>query len=75
MLRTFRTCNSIVEFLKYEFNNKLLSGVTLLKVTPNVTLSNVTPLNIFKLNVNFNKSVVGLYYLRTFSILAKFQDD
>ena len=46
MLRTFRTCNSIVEFLKYEFNNKLLSGVTLLKVTPNVTLGNVTPLNI-----------------------------
>ena len=46
MLRTFRTCNSIVEFLKYEFNNELLSGVTLLKVTPNVTLNNVTPLNI-----------------------------
>ena len=29
MLKTYRTCNSVVEFLKYEFNNKLLSGVTL----------------------------------------------
>ena len=33
MLRTDRTYNSIVEFLKYEFDNKLLGGVTLLKVT------------------------------------------
>ena len=29
MLKIYRTCNSVVEFLKYEFNNKLLSGVTL----------------------------------------------
>ena len=33
MLRMDRTYNSIVEFLKYEFDNKLLGGVTLLKVT------------------------------------------
>ena len=33
MLRTYRTCNSMVGFSKYEFNNKLLGGVTLLKVT------------------------------------------
>ena len=35
-----RTCNSIVRFLKYEFYNKLLGGdhgVTLLRVTPGVT--------------------------------------
>ena len=31
-LKTYRTCNSIVCFSKYEFNNKLLSSVTLLKV-------------------------------------------
>ena len=37
MLRTYRTCNSMVGFLKYEFNNKLLGGVTLLRVTLSVT--------------------------------------
>ena len=37
MLRTYKTCNSIVGFSKYEFNNKLLSGVILLRVTPGVT--------------------------------------
>ena len=37
MLRTYRTCNSTVKFSKYEFYNKLLDGVTLLKVTPYVT--------------------------------------
>ena len=47
MLRTYRICNSIVRFLKYEFYNKLLGDITLLRVTPGVTLSNVTPSNIF----------------------------
>ena len=37
ILRTYRTCNSTVRFSKYEFNNKLLSGVTLFRVTPGVT--------------------------------------
>ena len=40
----------MMRFLKYEFYNKLFGGVTLLRVirvTPGVTLSNVTPLNIF----------------------------
>ena len=47
MLRTYRTYNSTVRFSKYEFNNKLLSGVTLLRVIPGVTLSNVTSTNSF----------------------------
>ena len=34
--------NLMVEFLKYEFNNNLLGGVTSFKVTPGVTLNNVT---------------------------------
>ena len=34
MLRKY---NPTVEFLKYEFNNKLLGGVILLKVTKGVT--------------------------------------
>ena len=29
MLRTYRTCNSTVEFSKYEFNNKLLTNPSL----------------------------------------------
>ena len=33
MLRTYRTCNSTVEFSKYEINNKFLGDVTLLRVT------------------------------------------
>ena len=34
MLKTYRTCNLTVGFSKYEFNNKLLNGVILLRVTP-----------------------------------------
>jgi len=34
LLRTYKTCNSTVRFSKYEFYNKLLGGVTFLKVTP-----------------------------------------
>ena len=34
MLSTYRICNSTVWLLKYKFNNKLLGGVTLLRVTP-----------------------------------------
>ena len=36
MLRTYKTWNSTVGFSKYEFDNKLLGGVTLLRVTPGV---------------------------------------
>ena len=37
MLRPYRTCNPTVTFSKYEFNNKLLDGVTFFKVTSCVT--------------------------------------
>ena len=37
MLRTYRTCNPTVEFTKYEFNNKLLGGVTIFRVLSSVT--------------------------------------
>ena len=45
LLRTYRTRNLTMRFSKYEFYNKLLGGVTLLRLTPGVILSNVTPLN------------------------------
>jgi len=44
MLKTY---NLMVEFLKYEFNNKLLDNVTLFRVVPGVTLNNITLPNIF----------------------------
>ena len=37
MLRTYRKCNSTVGFSKYEFNNKLLGGVTFFRVMSGVT--------------------------------------
>ena len=37
ILRTYRTCNPTVGFCKYEFNNKLLGGVTFFRVTSGVT--------------------------------------
>ena len=37
MLRTYRTRNSLIKFLKYEFNNKLLGGVTFFRVMLGVT--------------------------------------
>ena len=36
ILRTYKTCNPTVGFSKYEFNNKLLGGVTFLRVTLSV---------------------------------------
>ena len=32
MLRTYKTCNPMGEFSKYEFNNKIIDSITLLKV-------------------------------------------
>ena len=37
MLRAYRKCNPTVGFWKYEFNDKLLGGVTFFRVTSSVT--------------------------------------
>ena len=37
ILRTYTKCNPTVGFAKYEFNNKLLVGVTSFRVTSSVT--------------------------------------
>ena len=37
MLKTNRKCDPTVGFSKYEFNNKLLAGVTFFRVTSCVT--------------------------------------
>ena len=38
-LKTYKTCNPMMRFSKYEFNNKLFSGVILLQVILGVTLT------------------------------------
>ena len=47
MLRIDRIYNSTIRFSKFEFNNKLLSGVTLLRIASDVTW---TQLYIYMLN-------------------------
>ena len=37
MLRTYRICNSMMRFSKYEFYIKLLGSIILLRVIPGVT--------------------------------------
>ena len=37
MLRTYRKCNPMIGFSKYEFNNKLVGGVTFFRVMLGVT--------------------------------------
>ena len=36
-LKTYRTYNSTMRFSKYELYNKLLVGVTLVRVTPDIS--------------------------------------
>ena len=38
ILRTYKTCNLIVEFSNYKFYNKLLSSVILFRVIPCVNI-------------------------------------
>ena len=47
MLRIYRTYNSTVGFLKYEFNNKLLGDVILLRVTLSVTWTHLIYIYIY----------------------------
>ena len=37
MLRTYKICNSTVGFSKYEIYNKLLDGIILVRIIPDVT--------------------------------------
>ena len=47
MLRTYKICNSTVEFSKYESNNKLLDGVTLLRIILGITWTQHTHTHIY----------------------------
>ena len=72
MLRTYRSCIPMVGFSKYAFNNKLMGGVILFRVTSSVTW---TQLYTSYFDVNFDKSTVRLHYLHIFFMLTKFQCD
>ena len=72
MLRTYRKCDQMVGFSKYEFNNMLLVGVTFFRVTSSVTW---TQRYISYFDVNFHKSTVRLHYLHIFFTHTKFQGD
>ena len=54
---TYRTCNSTVRFSKYEFYNKLLGGIILLRVTCNSTVR-------FSKYEFYNKLLGGIILLR-----------
>ena len=47
ILKAHRTCNSMMGFSKYEFYNKLFGGVTLLRVTPDVTWTQIIYIYIY----------------------------
>ena len=71
-LRENRKCDPKVGLSKYEFYNKLLVRVTFFRVTSSVT--SIQP-HISTLDVNFDKSTVGLHYLPIFFMLIKFHGD
>ena len=54
-VRTYRTSNSTVWFSNFEFYEKLLGGVTLLRVTQNVTWTQ--PLLISSLKLKLKRNV------------------
>ena len=64
MLRTYRTCNSTIGFSKYEFYNKLLGGVTLLRIIPDVTW--IQPIYIYIYINTYTHTYIRtrIYYMR-----------
>ena len=70
ILRTYRTYNPTVGSSKYEFNNKLLVGVTFFRVSLGV---NWIQHYISKFNVNFGKSTIRLHYLHIFFMFKKYK--
>ena len=71
--------NSTEDFYSSKINSyvpiKKKSYVIDYRITPSVTLKNVTSLIIFQLNANLDEFVLRLYYLPIFSIIARFRGD
>ena len=65
MLRTYRKCDPTVGFSKYEFNNKLLIGVTFFRVTSSVTYN-----HLFLIFNKIERVIIYIYiYIYTFMII------
>ena len=66
ILRTYRTCNSMVRFSNFEFYKKLLAGVTLLRVKPGITWTQpyiyIYSLSLFLLHSFFSSFSFSLTY-------------
>ena len=62
ILRIYRTYNSMVGFSKYEFYNKLLCGVILLRVIPGVTWIQPLLLLLLLLLVRLRYSTYVLFF-------------
>ena len=56
-VKTYKTCNSTTGFSKYEFNSKLLSGVTLIRVTLSVCISNTILAMYFNVSINYLSNI------------------
>ena len=50
IVKTHRTCNSTVEFSKYEFYNKLLDSITLFRIISGVTWTQSIYIYIYSIN-------------------------
>ena len=59
----------------YNFIYLFIIPCTQLVVDVYIILSNITLLNNLLFDANFKKSIVGIHYIHTFSILTKFQSD
>ena len=66
ILRTYRTCNSVVRFSNFEFYKKLLVGVTLFRVKPGITWTQlyiyIYSLSLFLLHSFFSSFSFSLLY-------------
>ena len=60
LLKIYKICKLTVGFLKYELNNKLLSSVTLLGVTPSVIWTQLIYIYIY-IYINI---LVRVYYIK-----------
>ena len=49
--------------------------MSLVQVTSDATLSDITPLNNLLLDVNFDKFTIRLHYIHILSVFAKFHSD
>ena len=66
ILKAYKTCNSTIRSSKYEFYNKLLTAVTLLKVKSGETWTQ--PIYIY--NVYVTNAYFFSFFLRILSILT-----